>query len=669
MASSFYRNSQHIYFDSVLTMDDQGMVSMFQALMASGLAGFLGCPAVICEAALVDFFENASVREGVYQYSGWAVGSKQAKGFAVQISLLLENISNLELGESSEFPASKILTENTVHRFVSLNDKVSAEEAAGTPKPKAASKKRQVVAAVGAPVIKKKRTMRKKPTSSKDNLEIVAVAQEAMPIQMFEPITDAPVAEDISDQPAGETDGVKEFAADVDATAEKIDEQVAEPSANVETSVGESFEPAVEVPAEEARPSSADDVDFIIQQVIEDTALVGPAEEIQEVAASADRDQPAATTEERHWFNLPYEDLMARFDAERQVVTASDTDEDIEQVDVFTAEDLEAERPGFGTDVGNVQLQSVDDDQQVQFSVEEPSADEAMSLEDILLSITLDISLPSAGMEHPLAHGLKWTRTCCSKIVEGRSRDHGAIIARTNTNTKSTCWLRTMIRVDGMWVVEPFYDQWVKIPRPVVCTEVSKQRCFVDFFPTLLDEQSSSSYSSDESMNFDDTPTSISLPATASTTPDVTEALNQLRASIDQICERDDGAKHRDTLLLHLHNFERQVIARLDAQDRVLGPLRRDSNDQRNLLSLELQSSHKQLGNQLVTTGLDVVDVRRVVRESHQELNARINTLDEQVADTRHELLEFSSQAQQTLNIITSQLSELVAYINRGGDN
>ncbi|KZV42845.1 transmembrane protein 184C-like [Dorcoceras hygrometricum] len=214
-------------------------------------------------------------------------GSKQAKGFAIQISLLLENIPNLELGESSEFPASKILTEKTVHRFVSLNDKVGAEEAAGAPKPKAASKKRPA-ADVEAPVAKNKRTMRKKSSSSTDNLEIVAVAQEAVPIQMIEPLTVAPTAEDISDQPASETDGVKAVAADVDATAEKIDEQVAEPSADVETSVGESFEPAVEVPAKETRPSSADDVDFIIQKVIEDTALMGPAEENHDELLDAD---------------------------------------------------------------------------------------------------------------------------------------------------------------------------------------------------------------------------------------------------------------------------------------------------------------------------------------------------------------------------------------------
>ncbi|KZV52814.1 hypothetical protein F511_38071 [Dorcoceras hygrometricum] len=53
--------------------------------------------------------------------------SRQAKGYAIQISLLLENIPNLELGESSEFPSSKILTKKTVHCYVVLNEKVGAE--------------------------------------------------------------------------------------------------------------------------------------------------------------------------------------------------------------------------------------------------------------------------------------------------------------------------------------------------------------------------------------------------------------------------------------------------------------------------------------------------------------------------------------------------------------
>ncbi|KZV58067.1 ICln family transporter: chloride ion current inducer protein I(Cln) [Dorcoceras hygrometricum] len=61
MASSLYSNSQHVSFESVLTMEDPGMISMFRALIASGLEGFLGCPAVIYESELVEFFNNGSV--------------------------------------------------------------------------------------------------------------------------------------------------------------------------------------------------------------------------------------------------------------------------------------------------------------------------------------------------------------------------------------------------------------------------------------------------------------------------------------------------------------------------------------------------------------------------------------------------------------------------------
>ncbi|KZV35780.1 hypothetical protein F511_41032 [Dorcoceras hygrometricum] len=50
-------------------------------------------------------------------------------------------------------------------------------------------------------------------------------------------------------------------------------------------------------------------------------------------------------------------------------------------------------------------------------------------------------------------------------------------------------------------------------------------------------------------------------------------------------------------------------------------------------------------------------------------LNAKVTSLDEQVAATRNDLLEFSAQEQETLNHITGQLSELIAYINRGGND
>ncbi|KZV13840.1 non-lysosomal glucosylceramidase [Dorcoceras hygrometricum] len=65
MASSLIRSSHHIDFDSVFGIDDAGLVQMFESLIATGLKNFLGSPAVFYKAALIEFFENSSVRDGM----------------------------------------------------------------------------------------------------------------------------------------------------------------------------------------------------------------------------------------------------------------------------------------------------------------------------------------------------------------------------------------------------------------------------------------------------------------------------------------------------------------------------------------------------------------------------------------------------------------------------
>ncbi|KZV24723.1 hypothetical protein F511_23822 [Dorcoceras hygrometricum] len=676
MASSLYSNAQHVDFDSVLAMDDPGMVSMFEALMASGLRGFLGCPAVVYEDALVDFFDNASVRNGVVfstvggqivkiseklfaesfelpveglgdlsempkdaifdarsivslsgeqiNLSGrknqmkmpyrllcdivakaisvkagsfnaitvekfslmtvvvcrvkmnWAkflfgilkkmvaVKSKQAKGFAIQISLLLATFPAVELGEASEFPASKILLKKTVLRFVSINDRDGAEEVTGAAKKKAVSKKR-TAADIEAAVPKKKRSLKKKSISS---LELVEVAEEALVVEPLD--------------------------------------------------------------VEEPRCSSADAVDLIIQQVLDETRAAD---------APADTTEPAVTVE-KHWFDLPYEDIVKQWEAERPVVTPSDTeDEDVATTDVAPADEVQQVEDVVAPISAEVEL----------------SADEKMSLDDILLSIPVDIPLPSTCMEVTqikmgqmikipgvtkwtwfLKHlpripaddkgkevlvekdpvrgnpakehfslicadidllvslraqfidevasffrsfslrklssinfeemyskeeqvlrwgetespqeaihrkfyillkyrtilvwkfleawrinfapgqgstavdiqviellsalhlslleelakearilGLTWTKPCSSSVFEGSPRDRGAVIARNNSNTRSLCWIRRMLMVDGSWAVEQCADMWVKIPRKVVSTEVPLQRQYDDTLPTM----------------------------------------------------------------------------------------------------------------------------------------------------------------------------------------
>ncbi|KZV45561.1 hypothetical protein F511_37317 [Dorcoceras hygrometricum] len=371
MSFYLYVNTDHVCFESVLTMDNTEMVVMFESLVATGLKGFLGCPIVIHEAELLELFENGSVRDGlvvstvngvtveiseqlfaetfelsvegltnlskipkdivfdarsIVSLSGEPVstsgkkremtiefrllcdilakrisvkagsfdaitqekflmmgpdtcgvkinwnmllfnilkdmvtpGSRQAKGYAIQISLLLENVPNLELGESSEFPSSKILTDKTVHRYISLNDKVGMEDVTDeprvkkTPVRKAASKKIPAVTTAVEPVVKKKRTTKSKYGSSNDKLEILPMAQEAIPLQIIEPTPAAPAEQ----TPVPKRKIQKRKRRLVLGFDDDIVEQPAAEVAS-ETTVGE---PAVEVAAD----SSMNFVEDLIQ--------------------------------------------------------------------------------------------------------------------------------------------------------------------------------------------------------------------------------------------------------------------------------------------------------------------------------------------------------------------------------------------------------------------
>ncbi|KZV49234.1 2-like [Dorcoceras hygrometricum] len=110
MAASFYSNSVHVDFDSVLEMDEPGMVSMFQALVASGLQGFSGCSAVVYEEALVEFFANGHVRDGLVVSS--------VNGVIVEISekLFAEmfDLPVVGLADVSEMPKDKIFDARSI---------------------------------------------------------------------------------------------------------------------------------------------------------------------------------------------------------------------------------------------------------------------------------------------------------------------------------------------------------------------------------------------------------------------------------------------------------------------------------------------------------------------------------------------------------------------------
>ncbi|KZV39562.1 TMV resistance protein N-like [Dorcoceras hygrometricum] len=141
----------------------------------------------------------------------------------------------------------------------------------------------------------------------------------------------------------------------------------------------------------------------------------------------------------------------------------------------------------------------------------------------------------------------------------------------------------------------------------------------------------------------------LSIPAT-----DITESFAQLHASIEdirfeQIRRKDDTDRLRD----------------LDRAYRTfLSNSRKDSQDLRTVLSLDLSTSQKKLSTQFAAAALDNVDGRKKVKE----LIAKVTYLDGQVAAIRNDLLNFHAKAEENHLNLSTQLGFLIDYINRGGD-
>ncbi|KZV22637.1 hypothetical protein F511_13096 [Dorcoceras hygrometricum] len=248
MAASLISNALQVNFDSVMSFPDEGMVAMFKALESTRIRGFLGCPSVLYEQDLESFFSNATVHGdsviscvqskyvGIFEelFAGafglptegltsmdevpkdlvydariflspsgepinWSKilfkilkemvtkSSKQAKGFAAQICVLLKGAPDLTLGEAKTFPPLKILTVKTVGTYVAKNKNITAEEEADEPVEKVVKKapvKRRPAPAVAEPTAKKKRTTMGRDAPTENNLAIFQVIQDVEPISI-----------------------------------------------------------------------------------------------------------------------------------------------------------------------------------------------------------------------------------------------------------------------------------------------------------------------------------------------------------------------------------------------------------------------------------------------------------------------------------------------------
>ncbi|KZV17467.1 serine/arginine repetitive matrix protein 2-like [Dorcoceras hygrometricum] len=291
-------------------------------------------------------------------------GSRQAKGFAIQIGVVLSNIPGLELGEPRAFPPPRVLNEKTVHRFVHINEQVGMEKTSGSPpmkknpKKRVVSKKRPVDSdAEVAPIVKKKRTTKGKPTT---------IGLEAVPLQTIEPTADVPNEQPSKPKCKSQKRKRRLVLDDVDETGESETEQ---PAAGTATGVQETSadvpiatQPAV-APADEDQP--VDDPDVIIEQILTQLDIA---------AATKGDDQPTAQAKESiPWFDLHF--ILAQRDAEG--LLSSDTDEE------FIADQPTDPLFPDGGDQPQVSGNS------------KPVTEEHMSIDDILMKISEDMMIPS----------------------------------------------------------------------------------------------------------------------------------------------------------------------------------------------------------------------------------------------------------------------------------
>ncbi|KZV52320.1 dystroglycan-like [Dorcoceras hygrometricum] len=524
MASSLYSNAQHVDFDSVLAMDDPGMISMFEALEASGLRGFLGCPAVVYEDALVDFFENASVRNGVvFSTVGGQIVKISEKLFAESFELPVEG-----LGDLSEMPKDSIFDARSI---VSL----SGEQINLSGKKNQMKMPYRLLCDIVAKAISVKAGSFNAITVEKFSLmtavvcgvkmnwakflfgilkKMVAVktkqakgfaVQISLLLATFPAVDlgEASAAEEIKEAEKKKVVTKKRTAADIEAAVPKKKRTSKKRSlssiSSLEMVVAEEALVVEPLDVEEPRCSSADAVDMIIQQVLDETR----ADE-----APADTTE-AAVTEEKNWFDLPYEDIVKQWETENPVVTASDTE---------------------GEDVATAEVAPADEVQQVEdvvapFAAEvELSEDEKTSLDDILLSIPVDIPLPSTCME-------------VTQIKMGQ-----------------------MIKIPGVTKWTWFLKQLPSIPAEDKGKELLS---FEDSFAVAprvqlaLEQQQTSSSSSSSSLRFDQSDIHATASSQPTSFPDFSATLADFQATLsEQLFDSQSNISSK------LHKIEQSGVSR-----------------------------------------------------------------------------------------------------------
>ncbi|KZV46549.1 hypothetical protein F511_42158 [Dorcoceras hygrometricum] len=316
-------------------------------------------------------------------------GSRQDKGFAIQISVVLSKVPGLELGESNPFPIHRVLTERTVHKFVHINEQIGMEKAAGsTPMKKTVkkpvSKKRSAASETEVdPIAKKKCTTKGKPA---------AMELEAVPLQTVEPTADVPA--ELPPMPKRKSRKRRLVLEKEDDLV--VDETVKESATGVQ-------ETSTDVPVSEDPP--AVDPDDIIEQIL-----------IQLDTTSATKDDNTET-----WFDRAFDEEFASTEQEKQ--------DSEEQIDFDVAKTAEITKIKLGESINIQEVQE----------------------RDVYYASLPRISVHDKGKE-PLVEDEPVKGNPARESVEFICGDVEFLVRlRDQMMAKSKCWVRPMVKIDGLW--------------------------------------------------------------------------------------------------------------------------------------------------------------------------------------------------------------------------
>ncbi|KZV33798.1 hypothetical protein F511_30510 [Dorcoceras hygrometricum] len=353
--------------------------------------------------------------------------SKQARGFAVQICILLKGAPNLTLGESKPFPPLKVLNVKTIGTYIAKNKSVSTATEKGKKEPvvetvvKAAVKRRPAPTAEPEETDEEETEKEEKDEEEKDKEETNVAEKEK---------------EESNTNKFGcgiafrEVDWYKATLPQIDLAAKGKEEIKGNPCKEIFALISAN-------------------VDFLVQirdAVIEEIVSFFNSFSIRGLSALKSVSYLAA--KEALLLNWAETDSLQTVVQRCLYITAK-------YREMLIRKFLEARRSNLvsGTPTSAIDLQVLD-----------------------ILSVAHRLALIKL-VEQLKLHKLEWTRPSTSHLFGGAVDQSRGIHSQFYPNFSSTSWVRSLISIDGSWtVVEGVDPKPVRLERPIISKQRSRYR-------------------------------------------------------------------------------------------------------------------------------------------------------------------------------------------------